>query len=91
MVQANEILTAFFGLPVVLFLFIYRDKFKVIPRVHLLVTGYFLLYIGLLVTIAEGFFWSDFMNVLEHLLYCVSTLFLTCWVWLAFKRERKNV
>jgi hypothetical protein len=41
-------------------------------------------------TIAEDFFWNDFLNLLEHLFYMLSSVFMLIWCWKAFRYDKEG-
>ena len=56
-------------------------KKRGLPRVRLLLLGFFLMLCGYLFTVIEGIIWHVFFNLIEHLCYALSGIsFLAgCW------------
>jgi hypothetical protein len=74
MMQASEILSLLFDIIVVVFIIVlYRTG--VIPRYTYFFIGYGCVLLSNVFTVAEGFVFPDFLNVLEHLSYFVSGIF----------------
>ena len=88
MIQQNEILTMLVTLGVVLYIIINRRALTRIPGFKILFVSFLVLFVGLVLTIAEGFFLGHLMNVLEHLCYAVSSLLAAVWCWRVFVRDR---
>ena len=87
MVQDNEVVSLVLAVGVFVFLLLSWRSLRKIPCIGLLFSGYCGLLLGLVLTVLEGFFWGGLLNVLEHISYLVSALFLAGWVWCATGRE----
>ena len=87
MVQDNEVISLVLAAGVFVSLLLSRRSLLKIPCIGLLFSGYCSLFLGMMLTVLEGFFWGESFNLLEHLSYLVSALFLAAWVWCVTGRE----
>lgn len=81
MLYENEVVMLLLG--IIIFFFILRSK-RGIGRIYawkILIASYYLLLIGWVLTIAEGFVLESALNFLEHLSYTISALLLAFWCW----------
>ena len=65
-----------------------RPRLHELPAFGILLATLFSLLVGLVMTLVEGFFWQEILNLLEHVGYAVSALLLTLWCWLVFGNRR---
>ncbi|MBN1413760.1 MAG: hypothetical protein JW973_01565 [Bacteroidales bacterium] len=79
MVQENELVMLILGIGVLVFTFIFKEKIRRIFGWKNLLAGFYILLLAWVFTIAEGFLWNSFMNVLEHIFYSISTIVLAIW------------
>jgi hypothetical protein len=86
MVQENEIVVLFLGIGVLIFMLGNRQKVKSIPASKLLITCFYTFLAGWVLTVAEGFIWQDFLNILEHLCYAASSVLMAFWCLKIFTR-----
>ncbi|MBW1821272.1 MAG: hypothetical protein JRI92_05825 [Deltaproteobacteria bacterium] len=58
---------------------------------RILITGFYVLLAGWVLTILEGLFWNDLLNVLEHICYTASSILIAVWCWkiFAYKKDPK--
>ena len=87
MIQQNEIITLIISIAVWVFIFINRIKLNNLPSIKLLLTSFLLLSSGWILTILEGFFWGEILNLIEHVCYAVSALTIAFWCWKISKRK----
>lgn len=87
MIQQNEVVTLIITISVWIFIFITRKKLKTFPSLKLLLTSFFILSLGWSLTILEGFFWKELLNLIEHICYTISALIITFWCWKISKRK----
>ena len=67
--------------PGLLFLAINRKDFQRLPGAALLLCAHFLLFLGFVFTVAEGYLPYDIFNVLEHASNNLCILCLVAWIW----------
>ena len=90
MVQGNEIVMLCLGIGGLIFLWRNRQQFNRLPSKNILLASFFILFGGWLMTVLEGFFWSNFLNYMEHICYAVSAISLALWTFTIFKQEKKS-
>ena len=84
MIQQNEIIMLLLGVGCMIFILVNRQKVKRIPVAKILIAGFFVLLAGYVLTILEGLFWNEFLNVLEHICYSASSILMAVWCWKIF-------
>jgi len=84
MIQQNEIIMLLLGLGCMIFILVNKQKVKRIPVAKTLIAGFYVLLAGHVLTIFEGFFGEDFLNVLEHICYTASSILVAVWCWKIF-------
>ena len=84
MIQQNEIIMLLLGIGCMIFILVNNQKVKRIPAARTLIAGFYVLLAGYVLTILEGLFWKDFLNVLEHICYTASSILLVVWCWKIF-------
>ena len=91
MIQENEIITLLLGIGVMIFILANNRKVKRIPVAIILIAGFYVLLAGWVLTILEGLFWKDLLNVLEHICYTSSSILMAVWCWkiFAYKKDPK--
>ena len=84
MIQQNEIIMLLLGIGCMIFILVNKQKVKRIPAAKTLITGFCVLLAGYVLTILEGLFWKDSLNVLEHICYTASSILMAVWCWKIF-------
>ena len=84
MIQQNEIIMLLLSIGCAIFILVNKQKVKRIPLAKLLIAGFCVLLAGYVLTIFEGIFWKDFLNVLEHICYAASSILMAVWCWKIF-------
>jgi hypothetical protein len=87
MIQENEAITLLLALGMLLFLRTNRTRLHHLPAPKTLLAAFYLLVAGWILTIVEGFFWHEALNLVEHLCYAGSATLLAAWCWQAFARQ----
>ena len=88
MIQQNEMVTLLLGIGCMFFILINKQKVKSIPVEKILIAGFYVLLAGYVLTVLEGFFWKDLLNVLEHICYTTSSLLMAVWCWKIFAYKK---
>lgn len=90
MIQQNEIIMLLLGIGCMIFILVNKQKVKRIPAAKILFAAFYVLLVGYVLTIFEGLFWKDFLNVLEHSCYTASSVLVAVWCWkiFAYKQGR---
>ncbi len=83
-IQESEIIKLLFGLGVLIYFFITKKKIIELPHHNLLFFAYIIVFSGWVLTVMEGFFYEQFINLIEHSCYTASTVLLTLWCYLVF-------
>lgn len=84
MVQENEIIMLLFGAGFLLILIKNNERVTQIPKAGYLLSAYYILLAGWVLTVCEAFFLYDIMNFMEHACYAVSALISLIWCIKAF-------
>lgn len=87
MMQENEIISLMLGISILILIFINRLKVKQLLFSGIFLSGFYFLLIGIVLTVLEGFFLPDILNLLEHACYSISSVFLLIWCWKVFKQN----
>ena len=90
MIQGNEIVMLCLGIGGLIFLWRNWQQFNRLPSRKILIASFFILFCGWFMTVLEGFFWSDFINYIEHICYAISAISLAFWTFTIFKQEEKS-
>jgi len=89
MIQQNEVVMLVLGIGVAIFILGNYSQFKRFPSATVLVVGFSVLLAGWVLTVLESFYFPGFFNFFEHLCYAISTVLLTTWTWIVFRKGRK--
>ena len=89
MLHENEIIMLGIGLAILVFVLINYSQLKHTPSFKLLFISYCLSTTGWLLTVLEGFFWGEYLNLLEHLCYASGTIMLAVWCWIIPGKSRE--
>lgn len=91
MIEQNEIIMLLLGISCTIFILVNKQKVKRIPAAKILVAGFYVLLAGWVLSILEGLFWKDLLNVLEHICYTASSILMAVWCWkiFAYKKDAK--
>ena len=81
MVQENELIGLILGVGVLIFILANHSRLRSLPAAKILLASYYFLLLGWALTVLEGFFWGQVLNLVEHICYAVSALLLAVWVW----------
>lgn len=86
MIQQNELIIFLLGMGGMLFVLVNRPRVERLPASRVLVASFFILLGGWLMTILEDLFWEDFLNLMEHISYALSSVFIALWCWRVFQK-----
>lgn len=90
MLQENEVVMLLFGFGVFIFTLVYKTKIKRIHSWKFLLSGFYILLLGWLFTILEGFILKGILNLLEHMCYAISAIIVSIWCWkIIFQNKMK--
>ena len=81
MIQENEIVMLILGGGVFILTLVYQMRIKRIPAWQTLISGFYILLVGWVLTVLESFFWEGPLNYLEHLCYALSSILMAVWCW----------
>jgi Na+/H+-dicarboxylate symporter len=84
MIQQNEIIMLLLGIGCMMFILTNKQKVKRIPVAKTLIAAFYMLLAGYVLTILEGLFWTEILNVLEHICYSASAILMAVWCWKIF-------
>lgn len=78
--KLNEILIGIFLIIVLIFYLLSRKRLSNFPFRIYFEISMFSFICSKILTIAENFFWGQFLNIVEHLFLLNFTIFLTIWI-----------
>ena len=81
MIRENEVVMLLLGLGVLVFILANRSRLRRLPRWDILSLGFYVVLAGWVLTVAEGFFYENVLNYLEHISYACSAVLLALWCW----------
>jgi uncharacterized membrane protein len=87
-IDGNEITTLLLGIGVLIFLVENRDRLRRLPAYRTFFIGFLVLEAGWLLTVLEGYVLGQSLNLLEHICYVISSLFICSWCWQVFVRRK---
>lgn len=91
MIQENEIVSLLLCLGILSFILINRLQIKRLPSSDTFVYGFYIFTLSRIFTVLEGFFFENFLNLLEHACYAISSLLLLIWFWNVFVKNERGV
>jgi len=80
-VQQNEIIALLLSLGVLLFVLHNRRRLAHLPAWGVLLAAFYVLLAGRVLTVLEGLFLEEALNLAEHVCYAVSSVLLAVWCW----------
>jgi len=75
------------GISILILILIYRLKLKQLLFSGIFLAGFYFCLIAGVLTILEGFFLPDILNLLEHACYAICSVLLLIWCWKVFKEN----
>jgi len=81
MVQENEIIGLLLGVGILIFILANRSRLVNLPAVRILLASYYILLAAWVLTVLEGFFWGQAINLVEHVCYALSAVLIAVWCW----------
>ena len=84
MIQENEVVMLILGIGVMIFFTAGRVRIKELPSWRMFLLAFVVLLAGWVLTVLEGFFWLETLNLIEHICYAVSTILIAVWCWRVF-------
>jgi len=88
MIASNEVIGLILAVAVLVFYLWNRPRLRELPAFGILLAAFLSLLVGLVLTILEGVFWQETLNLLEHVGYALSALLLAVWCWFVFGKRR---
>lgn len=80
MIHGDELIMLLLGLGVLAYIRMNKIRLRRIPGFKIFVSAFFCFLAAWILTVLEGFFWRETLNVLEHALYVSGTGLLLAWV-----------
>lgn len=90
MIQENELVSLLLAIGIGMFFLGNRRPLTRLPMWQVLIAAYSFLLVGLVLTVAEGFFLNQLLNFLEHLCYGLSAVGIAFWCRQLFCRTRER-
>jgi len=81
----NEIAMLLLCSGVFIFIISNRQEYKRIPHWKLILTGFYMFFAAVILTVLEEFIFPVFLNILEHLFYTCSSFVILIWCWMTFR------
>jgi len=79
MIENYELIMLILGIGVLVLRLIYNNEIKRIFGWKNLIFSFYFLLAAWVFTVAEGFFWTFFLNLAEHLCYMASAVIMAVW------------
>lgn len=89
-IQESEVIKLLFGIGVLIYFFITKKKLVELPHHHLLFFAYVFVFIGWVLTVLEGIFYRQILNMIEHAFYAGSSVILCWWCYRVFKKDDRK-
>ncbi|MHA2425957.1 MAG: hypothetical protein ACXAEF_14295 [Candidatus Thorarchaeota archaeon] len=86
-IQESEFIVLLIGIGVVVFLLLNWKHLKPPASRRILLLSFSALIVGWILTILEGFFLEDLLNLLEHSSFAISAILLVIWCWSEFRKK----
>jgi hypothetical protein len=86
-IQESEVIKLLFGVGVLIYFFITKKKILELPHHNLLFFAYIIVFLGWVITVLEGLFYEQLLNLIEHSCYTASSLILCLWCYLVFIKD----
>lgn len=86
MIQENEVVTVVLSVGVLIFVFQNRSRLATLPSHRLAIGAFAALFAGQVLTVLEGFWYEDLLNLAEHICYSLSSLLVAAWCWRALSK-----
>lgn len=90
MFDKNEVAMLLLCLGVFIFIITKRREYKRIPQWRFILAGFCMFFAAVICTVAEGVIFPVSLNILEHVLYMLSSFMIMLWCWMIF-RNREGV
>jgi hypothetical protein len=90
MIQDNEIIMLLIGIGVLIFIIGNRQQLRRFIFSEILILGFYLTLAGWILTILEGFFFKDLLNLIEHACYAGSSVSVAFWCYKVFGSRREG-
>ena len=87
MFNENEVAMLLLCTGVFVFIITKRHEYKRIQYWQLILTSFYMFFIAVIFTVAEGVVFPVLFNILEHLLYMLASLMMLIWCWMTFQRR----
>ncbi len=87
MVQENEIVTLVLAVGVLIFALANLRRIGSTAQPKVLLVAFAFACGGWVFTVVEGLAWPDLLNLIEHILYAISSITLAYWCWLVFPQR----
>jgi|Deesub1362A_J573_1020465.scaffolds.fasta_scaffold00424_16 hypothetical protein len=88
MIQESEVIVFLVSIGCLIFICLNLQRLKMLPSWRLFLGSFYVLLVGLGLTILEGFIYGDILNLLEHICYAGNAILLSIWGWQVFGRRR---
>lgn len=87
MIQDDEIISLMLTVGVLTFIFINRSRLKQLLSSGIFIFGFYFFLFGRVLTILEGIFLGELLNLIEHVCYVISSVLLLIWCWKVFEKN----
>lgn len=90
MIQGNEIIMLLIGIGVLIFIIENLQQLRRFIYSEILLLGFYLILVGWILTVLEGFFYKDLLNLVEHACYAGSSVSIAFWCFKVFGRKKED-
>ncbi|RYD84307.1 MAG: hypothetical protein EOP84_05860 [Verrucomicrobiaceae bacterium] len=90
MIEDNEVIVLVVATGVLLVLWVNRESMRRIPAARLLYWAFGMFFAAWCLTVLEGFFWPEIVNLLEHMATTGGAVLFACWC-TRFARSKEEV
>ena len=84
----NEVAMLLLCFGVFIFIITKRREYKRIPYWGLILASFYMFFLAGIFTVVEDLVFPVLFNILEHVLYMLSSFMLLLWCWMTFRRNK---
>ena len=88
MFNENEVAMLLLCFGVFIFIITKRREYKRIPYWGLILASFYMFFLAGIFTVVEDLAFPVLFNILEHVLYMLSSFMLLLWCWMNFRRSK---
>jgi len=89
MIQKNEVISLLLYVGVFIYIQLTRSQFNRLQKSQILIWGFYIYFLGRILTVLEGLFLREVLSFLEHLSYAIGSGLVFIWCWQIFGKEKE--